>query len=433
MQYFETASILVPSGRQRENFDPEAIAALGNDITANSLYHALLVRQTERGLELVAGERRLRAIKQLQFLGQTFSYDNQVVPQGKVPCILLDDMSLLRATEVELHENILRENLSWQERVKGENRLFELRAMANAAQGLPAPSLASVVAYAQDKGLTKIQAGSLSESVNIAPHLSDPEVAKAGSRKEARKIVERKRQEEYSLKMAHVINQSPPQTRHKLILGDMIQEMARLPQGVYDGIITDPPYGRNLHQGGEQGNASWRAFDDSPDVWEELMITLVKESSRVLKPDAHIYIFCAFENFLQLAALFSAEAFNVWPRPLIWAKGNVGALPVPDFGPRYTYECILYARRGEKKTRIVKTDVIYNQPAQKVLHPDEKPVSLIQDLVERSSLPGEEWLDPFCGSGTIFPVANKLSLKATGIEMNTIYHSIATNRLSGVV
>jgi DNA modification methylase len=56
-------------------------------------------------------------------------------------------------------------------------------------------------------------------------------------------------------------------------------------------------------------------------------------------------------------------------------------------------------------------------------------VSLYEDLLKRSARPGDSVLDPFAGSGTIFPAAHSLKIKATGIELDPSAYGIAVKRL----
>jgi DNA modification methylase len=62
-------------------------------------------------------------------------------------------------------------------------------------------------------------------------------------------------------------------------------------------------------------------------------------------------------------------------------------------------------------------------------HPAQKPVALYTDLLRRSCNPGDRVLDPFAGTGTIFPAAHSLKIFATGVEKNQSAYGIAVRRL----
>jgi site-specific DNA-methyltransferase (adenine-specific) len=63
------------------------------------------------------------------------------------------------------------------------------------------------------------------------------------------------------------------------------------------------------------------------------------------------------------------------------------------------------------------------------LHPTQKPVLLMQALIELTTQKGQVVLDPFCGSGTTLVAAKNLGRVYVGFELNPQYAKIAQNRL----
>ena len=53
----------------------------------------------------------------------------------------------------------------------------------------------------------------------------------------------------------------------------------------------------------------------------------------------------------------------------------------------------------------------------------------VQDLLKRSVRPGMRVLDPFCGTGPVFPAAHSLSAIATGVELDAAAYGIAAQRI----
>lgn len=104
-------------------------------------------------------------------------------------------------------------------------------------------------------------------------------------------------------------------------------------------------------------------------------------------------------------------------------------LAKPEYGPRYTYETIMFASKGGKKVTGVYPDVLSHKTVLQPRHAAEKPVAVYMDLLQRSILPGDHVLDPFMGSGVIFPAANALKIRATGIELNDVAYGTAIQRL----
>lgn len=63
------------------------------------------------------------------------------------------------------------------------------------------------------------------------------------------------------------------------------------------------------------------------------------------------------------------------------------------------------------------------------LHPTQKPVLLMQSLIELTTQKGHTVLDPFCGSGTTLLAAKHLERNYLGFEINEKYASVAQSRL----
>mgnify|MGYP001545419840 CR=1 FL=1 len=104
-------------------------------------------------------------------------------------------------------------------------------------------------------------------------------------------------------------------------------------------------------------------------------------------------------------------------------------LPRPEHGPRYTYECILFASKGNKKVLVVKPDVISISPDAKILHGAQKPVELFSDLISRSCLPGAAILDAFGGSGTTISAGIEARATVTLFELDKDNYNICLGRL----
>ena len=66
------------------------------------------------------------------------------------------------------------------------------------------------------------------------------------------------------------------------------------------------------------------------------------------------------------------------------------------------------------------------------LHPTEKPVELMQILIENSTNVGETVLDPFAGSGSTGVACKLLNRDFIGMEIDEKYYNIAKDRLNGV-
>ena len=81
-----------------------------------------------------------------------------------------------------------------------------------------------------------------------------------------------------------------------------------------------------------------------------LMGEIMPQISRVCRPDSHAYLFCDFDRFHELKDYMTHNGWQVHRTPLVWVNPTGFRTPWPDSGPQRKYECILYAKRGDKKT-----------------------------------------------------------------------------------
>jgi len=64
-----------------------------------------------------------------------------------------------------------------------------------------------------------------------------------------------------------------------------------------------------------------------------------------------------------------------------------------------------------------------------LIHPNEKPVDLMEKLIEAITPPNGVVMDPFMGSGSTGVAAKNLKREFIGIEMNPEYFEIAKKRI----
>lgn len=94
----------------RENFDPSALEELKNSISEKGVIQPISVRIVNSGYELIAGERRLRAVSELGL--------------ERIPAYVLDVKTDQEMIELSLIENIQRENLNAIDEAKGYQTLI---------------------------------------------------------------------------------------------------------------------------------------------------------------------------------------------------------------------------------------------------------------------------------------------------------------------
>lgn len=422
-------SIIIPPNRQRSAKPPEYIIDLANSIDKNSLLNPPVIRVNEIGQNLlVAGECRMTAVDYLWNMGQTLRYGGESIPEGMIPVTDLSELDPIDAYEAELEENIRRLDLTWQESAQAKANLLALRSQQAAKAGKPEPSVAKI---AEELGYSQASENNIRKEIIVSRHLSDPDVAKAGSAKEAFKILKRKEELAKSAELAVSVGKTFSSSDHTLLRGDCIDVMKSLPDSSFDVILTDPPYGIDAQEfGNSDGKTPGSHFyDDTPETWHKLMTTCAKEWFRLAKPQAHAYVFCDIAMYWKLWEYMTDEGWQVFRTPLIWVNPTAMRLPWIETGPQRKWQMILYAVKGSKPVTKIAPDVITVPSDANLNHHAQKPVGLYTDLLARSCRAGDSVIDPFCGSGPIFPSAHGLKVRATGIELDPSAAGIAAQRI----
>jgi ParB-like chromosome segregation protein Spo0J len=428
--------VIVSPNRQRRSFEPAALQELADSIERSGLLHPIVVRPTSPadetfGWTLVCGERRLRAIRDYLWpLGGILRCGGETYDEGLIPCIPIGELDELAAEEAELEENIRRVDLSWQESAAATARLATLRAKQAAVSGDAPPSVAAISEEVRGSG----KGGSYEDTrreLILAKHLDDPEVAAAKTRDDAWKMLKRKETSVKNAELAATVGATFSSASHQLLQQDSLAWMAQAEGGIYDVILTDPPYGMGADEFGDSGGgaAGAHAYEDTFEAFEQLVGVLADQSFRLAKPQAHLYCFCDLDQFAYLRSWFNDAGWRVFRTPMVWHKPAAFRAPWPDHGPQRKYELILYAVKGDRPTTGLYPDVVSFNTDDNLGWAAQKPVALFHELLRRSVRPGDAVLDPFCGTGPIFPAAHALKCRATGLERDPTAAGIAARRI----
>lgn len=425
--------IKIAPNRQRRNFDPKALNELSESIKTFGLFHAIVLRREGEDFFLVSGERRLRAISDIYELGGSFKFDGWPVDQGLIPYTNLGELNALEREEAELSENIHRADLSWQERASATARLASLRTGQASSKNVPGPSVAdiSIEVRGSSEG---IHHETTRREIIVAKHLEDPEVRAAESVDAAFKLLRKKEESAKRVALAAEVGKTFTADAHKLFNEDSLAWMKACPAESFDVILTDPPYGMGADEFGDSGGLAEGAhgYADSYEGWKALMQVFAVESYRIVKMRSHCYVFCDIDNFHELRAMMKAAGWLTFRTPFIWHKPSAMRAPWPEYGPQRKWECLLYAVKGNRPCTRLYPDLVTYTPDTNLGHAAQKPIALFSDLLRRSVSAGDSVLDPFCGTGPIFPAAHELKCKATGVELSAESYAIAMKRIEGL-
>jgi site-specific DNA-methyltransferase (adenine-specific) len=212
--------------------------------------------------------------------------------------------------------------------------------------------------------------------------------------------------------------------------GDAREVIPELEPEYFDLLLTDPPYGMAFAgQGVKTARANVRA--DGVRQGVRVVRQVLFETARVLRSDAHLYLFCHWESWPDFYDAVSP--FAPIKSALVWWKDR-GGMGDTELEYARDYEVILFAASGRRALAGRRDGAVLEGfppiPSAQRLHPTEKPVPLLTWVVSKSAPPEGTVLDPFMGSGTTLRAAKDMGRRAVGIEIEERYCEIAAKRLS---
>src|SRR6266566_5250735 len=197
----------------------------------------------------------------------------------------------------------------------------------------------------------------------------------------------------------------------RIVVGDCVAEMSKLPAGSVDLVFADPPY--NLQLKGDLKRPDESHVDAVNNDWD-------KFSS-----------FAAYDDFTR-AWLLACRRFTNAHETMIWAardekaKGytfNYEALKAANEDVQARSDWLIPLCTGEE--RLKGTDG-------KKVHPTQKPEGLLARVLLSSSKPGDLVMDPFNGTGTTGAVAKRLGRRYIGFERDKTYAAAAEARIAAI-
>lgn len=237
---------------------------------------------------------------------------------------------------------------------------------------------------------------------------------------------------------------------YELWQGDCLELMNNIPDRSIDCIITDLPYGQTARN-------KWDSVIPFEPLW--------KQYKRLIKDNGAIIL---FGNGMFTAELMMSNK-SMWRYNIIWEKTqptgflNAKKMPLrshedicvfykkpPIYNPQKTTGHTRKVSRAEHKVtckntldygeyglttydsteRYPKSVWKFAKDVQKsALHPTQKPVALIEELIKTYTNEGDIVFDSCMGSGTTGVAALNLHRRFIGVEMDGKYYEISKNRI----
>nr|WP_314860530.1 site-specific DNA-methyltransferase [uncultured Undibacterium sp.] len=236
---------------------------------------------------------------------------------------------------------------------------------------------------------------------------------------------------------------------------DAITGLQRIPDGSIDLILTDPPYGLGKDYGNDSDKQEAADYLD----WTERWIDAVLPK---LKPTGSLYIFLTWryspEIFVMLKQRMTMINEIIWDRRVpsmggstrsfssvhdtigLFVKSksyyfNLDAVRIPydavtkKARSRSIFVGAKWLELGYNPKDLWSVSRLHKEDAERVEHPTQKPLEIIQRMLLASCPENGVVLDPFMGSGTTAIAARRCGRQFVGFELNPEYCAIIEARL----
>ena len=250
-----------------------------------------------------------------------------------------------------------------------------------------------------------------------------------------------------------------------LISDDNLAALSGLATGTVDLVYLDPPFNSDRDYHTRTGELAFRDSWDSLSCYLAHLRVRLIELRRVLKQSGSIYLHCdpTASHYIKilLDEVFGRRRFR---NEIVWCYSG-GGIPRQDFPRKHdtllryskssswtfnvqrkpykrnTQDVGIHSTRSGKRNKIdlgrgtpvtdwwVDIPTTTGWSGENVGYPTQKPLRLLERIINASSDPGDLVLDPYCGSGTTLVAAERLGRRWIGIDDSPVAIRVARERL----
>ena len=447
--------------------------------STGGLINPIVVRRVDDKTVLVAGERRLKAVLELDL--------------PDVPYRLFEELTQTEAEIVELEENVKRRELAWKDHVRAVGRIHELYRQANNGKW-------TIERTANAISLDKSHVGKI---LQVYEALDSGRITKADSIEQAyntiQRFAERKAESivgDLIVKGAAIFGDlnsatttsppvpsaSPPPdptftttTAVAMFTESDTSLLGEAPQTPLAGPVASPtpilapisaPLGPvvcaefgewvrayngpkftlihcDFPYGNYKGNDSKGAmsvleteefYDNTESVYWNLLDILTSNLDRIMSYSAHMVFWFNMNFYTETVSRLRRAGLTVHDHPLVWHKtggpGGLGVAPGTEAThPRRTYDTALLALRGGRPLVRSLSNSYAAPTAGNKIHPSQKPEPMLRYFLQMVVDETTTVFDPTCGSAAALRACEDLGAKAVlGLELDPNYAAAANTR-----
>lgn len=394
---FVPISMIKVENRARE--DKGDIEELAAKIQQVGLIQPITINQNH---QLIAGERRLLA--------------HIFLKKETIEAIIRPTKDKVDLAEVEIIENIARKDFTWQERCKAEKKLFDMKS----AQGKW--SQQKQADYLNQSQPSTFRAIYMAEALETIPDLAEKKDF-ADAWKDLKRLEEGAAIRILEDKVPGSVKTAAKWASDHYHVGDAFKGMAPLRNELVHFAEVDPPYAVDLD--GRKDRNKRSNMDEynevDPDEYINFYERTASEVFRLLRPDCFAIFWFGWDWFSEVREIIIDAGFKIPTVPAIWTKGASGQTASPDTTLGSCHEPFWLARKGLPKLAKPGRGNVFDfspvSPARKI-HPTERPIEMMKEILATTCLPGSSILVPFLGSGVTLRAAYQLSHTGFGWDLS---------------
>lgn len=389
------------SGRFREDLGD--IDSLANDIKEVGLIQPITVRPEGTGFKLLAGGRRFAAHEKLGL--------------EKIECIIRKDKGIIDDLSIELIENISRKDMTWQERCRLEKEIYEQRRKAGNW------NMRKQAQEFDQATMTTQRSIRMAEALDMMPDLGNY-VSFDQAWKEYKKIEEDFVSEVLVQKTPSKIKEASQWAQDHYKVGDAFQGMSECRDELIHFAEIDPPYGVDLHARKDR-NASRSSMIEYNEIDSDEYLSfyekVAREVYRILRPDTFAIFWYGMSWHHEVQETLRRVGFKIPDIPAVWTKGSAGQTASPNTTLGSCYEPFFLARKGKPVLKKPGRGNVFDYKpvgSTKKIHPTERPLDLMEEILNTCLHPGSILMVPFLGSGVTLRAAYRTGHTGFGWDLS---------------
>ena len=413
--HFQSELVCIEDIKVGERFrvDYRDMDELCSSITQHGLIQYPVIDQDNN---LVAGGRRLEALRKLGWTD--------------IPIVRKKFLTPLKLREMELEENIQRTDFTWQEEVNLKNEILRLKQEVHGVKGLgrnqPGVSQADVAKMVGDSPSNFSLDVGLAQAMEVIP-----ELAECKTKDEARRKMKQLQEKVIVDELMRRKTEKPHTTSDKFkiadqcfIIGDAIANLKQHPEYNYSFINCDPPYGidlNNIKKSNDQVQTVDRDYKEwSSEEYLGFCEAVAKECYRIVD-NAFMTFWFGIQWYQPLYELLTNIGWKIDVVPGIWYAKGAAQTKQPEVLLGKNYEAFFICRKGKpilNKRGHSNVFEFSKLASEKKIHPTEKPIELMTEVIETFCPAHGEVLSPFLGSGVDLLACLKTNRKCRGFDLN---------------